>query len=276
MPTQLANVPETLLKDVREMVVWAEITVTESGVLCGVNELEKKARELGMEVNLHAVEGEKIFPGQKIATLTGDPVQIIKGEDCLLSLISKASGIATMGNIAVAMAGRVKIVSGAWKKIPLKTKEMVRSALIIGGVGIRLLEEPFLYLDKNYLRIFGSLEALLRAAQTLADRRYPVAVQIRGETGSIGDEAVEAVLHGAGVIMVDTGKIADLRACSEALFRKGLRGGIKLAFAGGVRIADLPGLQQEDVDIVDIGRELLDAPLLDFRYDVIKERQPWN
>jgi nicotinate-nucleotide pyrophosphorylase (carboxylating) len=265
-----------LLKDVREMVVWAEITVTESGVLCGVNELEKKARELGMEVNLHAVEGEKIFPGQKIATLTGDPVQIIKGEDCLLSLISKASGIATMGNIAVAMAGRVKIVSGAWKKIPLKTKEMVRSALIIGGVGIRLLEEPFLYLDKNYLRIFGSLEALLRAAQTLADRRYPVAVQIRGETGSIGDEAVEAVLHGAGVIMVDTGKIADLRACSEALFRKGLRGGIKLAFAGGVRIADLPGLQQEDVDIVDIGRELLDAPLLDFRYDVIKERQPWN
>ena len=35
----------------------------------------------------------------------------------------------------------------------------------------------------------------------------------------------------------------------------------------------LEDLQQEDIDFVDIGRAILDAPLTDFRYDVVKKER---
>jgi nicotinate-nucleotide pyrophosphorylase (carboxylating) len=47
-----------------------------------------------------------------------------------------------------------------------------------------------------------------------------------------------------------------------------MRSKVKLAFGGGVKLSDLPKLQDEDLDIVDMGRAILDAPLLDLRYDV--------
>lgn len=264
------NVPEILLKNVMHKQIQAVITATEPGILHGSGEMVQKAKELGLKVVLHTEQGCAVTPGQKIITLTGNPLQIAQGEDCLLGLISKPSGIATMARKAVMLAGKVRVVSGGWKKIPFEMKAITRSALETGGVGVRLLDEPFLYLDKNYLRIFGSVKALLEGAAELPDRA--AVVQLHGETGPIEAEAAEATILGARVVMIDTGNLTDLRLCSEELKSQGLRDQVKLAFAGGVQISDLPALQQEDVDIVDIGRAILDAPLLDFRYDVIKGR----
>lgn len=43
---------------------------------------------------------------------------------------------------------------------------------------------------------------------------------------------------------------------------------IKFAFAGGVAAKDLAGLAEAGANIVDVGRSIIDAPLLDFRLDV--------
>lgn len=270
MQQPIINIPEALLASVLKRRIRAEITATEPGIMHGIEALIQKAADLGLEAIAHVGSGASLASGQKIASLQGNPVPIITGEDHLLGLISKASGIATMAGKAVEQAGGIRVVSGGWKKIPPEMKAMARAALQTGGVGMRLLDQPFLYLDKNYLRVFGSVAALLKATAALPDRA--VSVQIRGETAPIGDEAVEAATCGAKVIMVDTGQVADLRICSEQLKAADLRDRVRLAFAGEVRIADLPVLRREDVDIVDIGKAILDAPLLDFRYDVVKER----
>lgn len=39
--------------------------------------------------------------------------------------------------------------------------------------------------------------------------------------------------------------------------------------AGGITLDDLPGLASADLDVVDLGRALIDAPLLDLRYQVM-------
>lgn len=266
---QFVNVPEILLATVRNQRMKAAITANEPGILQGSELLAAKAGELGLEIIVHAASGAPLAAGQSIASLQGDPLQIVQGEDQLLGLIAKASGIATMAARAVRLAGRVRVVSGGWKKIPRELKDAARVALAAGGVGMRILDQPFLYLDKNYLRIFGSLEAMFQAAAALPDRA--VSVQIRGETASIAAEAVAAAQLGARIVMVDTGEVADLRACAARLREADLRDRVLLAFAGGVKVDELPGLQKEDLDIVDIGRAILDAPLLDFRYDAIKE-----
>jgi len=95
-------------------------------------------------------------------------------------------------------------------------------------------------------------------------------VQIRGEYGDIGDEAVIAAAGGARIIFVDSGVIDDAERAIVALKTYGLRSGVEVAFAGGVQLGDIEALAEIGVDVVDVGRPIVDAPLLDMRLDVVK------
>ncbi|MDQ7095426.1 nicotinate-nucleotide pyrophosphorylase [Desulfosporosinus sp. PR] len=261
------DVPRFLLKDSLNRKIRAGIISNSRGILAGIEDMENQALALGLEVNINSKTGDEVFPGEQIASFLGDPMQIIRGEDSLLGIISKVSGIATAARQAITSAGKVQVVSGGWKKVPPGMKEYVRKGLIAGGVFIRMLPEPFVYLDKNYLRILGSLETEINIGHTLPGRS--IVVQLRGETAAIDDEACHAAQLGAKVVMIDTGSIEDLRKCAMALRAEGLREKVKLAFGGGVKLEELPHFQAEDLEFVDIGRAILDAPMLDFRYDVI-------
>ncbi len=263
---QALDVPQDLFKGVMHKIVRAAIVSNEHGVLAGIGELENQAKELGLRIRVYATSGSETRPGQIVATLTGNPVQVVRGEDILLGVLAKPSGVATAAREALSRAGELKVVCGAWKKMPLKIKQELRDAIAVGGAHIRILPGAFLYLDKNYIRIFGSLHKALGASNLVPGRQ--IVIQLRGETGPIAEEAQTAARYGARVLMVDTGRIGDLRKVSTILSREGLRDRVQIAFAGGVRLKDLDKLRHEDLDIVDIGRAVLDAPLLDFRYDV--------
>ena len=261
------DVPEVILKQIMHKVVRAEIVATEHGVVAGTEELERRAKALGLLVTICLSSGTEIRAGQVVAAVTGNPLQVVRGEDVLLGVITKVSGIATAAREAVRRAGGIKVVCGGWKKMPPKIKKELRAALKAGGVHPRILPRPFLYLDKNYIRIFGSLSKALEATRLLPGRA--VVAQVRGETSPIAEEALNAAKHGAHVLMVDTGRMKDLRAVARATRKEGFREQVQIAFAGGLTLSDLDNLRDEDVDIVDIGRAILDAPLLDFRLDVI-------
>ncbi len=246
----------------------AHIVAAERGTVAGIETLECRARILGLETVSHVSSGSEVQPGDVVAKVTGNPMQIVRGEDLLLGTIAKFSGVATAARSAVHKAGRIRVVGGGWKKMPVQIKDELREALKAGGVDIRMVPGPFLYLDKNYVRILGSLEKALKSADELPGRT--VVIQLRGETAPIADEAIIAARHGAQVLMVDTGRISDLRDASIALRSKNLRQQVEIAFGGNITLAELEQLQNEDLDIVDIGRAILDAPLLDFRYDVVE------
>jgi len=150
--------------------------------------------------------------------------------------------------------------------MPHQMKEEIREAIRLGGSGLRITEHPFVYLDKNYVRMFGGIVQTLLAVRELEDRMK--VIQIRGETEPIVREAVVAAEHGADIIMVDTGDIDDLRSVSSALSREGLRTRVKIAFGGSIPLEEIPHIVEADVDILDIGRAIIDAPMLDIRLDV--------
>jgi nicotinate-nucleotide pyrophosphorylase (carboxylating) len=68
--------------------------------------------------------------------------------------------------------------------------------------------------------------------------------------------------------MVDTGNIADLSAVHDALSQRGMRDEVRLAFGGGAGLDDLVPVATAGADAVDVGRAILDAPLLDLRMRV--------
>ena len=180
--------------------------------------------------------------------------------------IGKASGVATAAAEMVALAGRARVVCGAWKKVAAEIRTDLRHAAAVGGAGMRVLDRPFVYLDKNYVRMLGGVGPAVRQARRVGGRA--VVVQLRGELAGIAEEAESAVEEGADLLMVDTGRLGDLRAVAGRVASRPSGREIVLAFGGGVLPGDIPALVDAGATVLDVGRAILDAPLVDFRLDV--------
>jgi len=246
----------------------AELTAAESGLLSGMELAVTRGAELGFQLELVASDGVHLEPGSRVLRLIGSAEKIARAEEELLACVGKTSGVATASaRLLEQAAGKAQVVCGAWKKVAPELRKWLRQAIAVGGVSIRLVEQPFVYLDKNYVRMFGSIGKIVERARQVDGRT--VVVQIRGDTDAIANEAGEAFRCGAGVLMVDTGKIEDLLSVVAAARSEGFRKAVRIAFAGGVTSSTLDDVIAAGADIVDVGRSVIDAPLLDFRFDVL-------
>ncbi|WP_156271357.1 nicotinate-nucleotide diphosphorylase [Neomoorella glycerini] len=265
MPVELR---EYLFAPLAGHILAFAITARERGIFSGAARLTRVAGELGLEVTWAAPEGYPLETGSCLFRARGEAPAIIRAEEMLLGVIGKPSGVATAAaNFVRQAGGRIKVVCGAWKKVAPEIRDELRRAIATGGAGIRITERPFIYLDKNYVRLLGGVEPAVSRARAY-DQERVIAVQVRGEGRPIAGEAEAAVRAGAGIIMVDTGLLEDLATVVTAAQQGGWREKVKLAFAGGVTPAGLEEVIAAGADIVDVGRAIIDAPLLDLSLDV--------
>ncbi len=257
---------ERIFQGIRHHRLKASLSSKGNGWLAGGPFGQRAAEILGLEAVWKKSSGMAVEKGEEIAQFVGMPQQIVKIENLVIGLISKPSGIATAAQKAQkAAGGKIRLVSGGWKKHPFLIKELIWEAVAAGGLAHRIVDEPFIYLDKNYVRIFGGISQALKAASS----SFIKVIQLRGEFSPIAEEALEAIASGAQVLMVDTGSRRDLDEVLKVLKKKKNPAQVRLAFAGGIRLKDIPLLAGKGVDILDIGAAILDAPWLDLTYDVI-------
>lgn len=250
-----------------ESSVTAVLIAERGGVLSGLKRASASMESLGLRLSSDLCDGSPVNEGQEIAKVCGNPVQIAMAEERIIGALSKSSGIATAARRAREETHpNCHVVSGGWKKMPMEIKDHIRKAALDGGIDVKILRKPFVYLDKNYVRILGGIKGAIQAVLPL---ERPVAIQVRGETDRISNEAVEATETGAKVIMVDTGRQEDAGHVIRALKEKGLRSRVTVAFAGNIALEELGGISRLGLDVVDIGYAILDAPCLPMRFDVI-------
>jgi nicotinate-nucleotide pyrophosphorylase (carboxylating) len=258
-----------LFSSVAERDVTAVLSASESGIIVHTGDAATSAADLGMTVDHCLAEGKPVEPGDEVLRVTGSPIQIALAEERLVGLVAKPSGIATAARRFVDHAGTdLQIVSGAWKKLPFSQKDMIRSAISAGGAAPRIADWPFAYLDKNFVAMLGgvrgALEAVAAHPELIDYKRIIQVVDVDG--------ACVAAKDGAHIVFVDTGRIDDVSTISQALRASGLRERVQLAFGGGVQLTDIDRLRGLDVDIVDVGRAIVDAPLLDMTFRVVNVR----
>lgn len=266
------DVRDRILGKVAEKIVTAHIIADEEGIIAGSDAVAGEAERLGVVLESLAEEGKRVRAGEVLVRLQGTPKQIAMAEEVLIGLLAKPSGIATATREFVRRAGRrPRIVSGAWKKMPPQLKDTIRGAVVTGGGSYRITSEPFVYLDKNYVRMFHGVQGCLAAASGL--NGVAKVVQLKGGYQDIAGEACEAARLGAAIIFIDTGVKEDIVRVSEALRGAGLRERVRIAFAGNIKLDDIAKLKSMDVDILDIGRAIVDAPLLDMRMEIMAMRE---
>lgn len=262
------DVRDIVFKEMLDISFTVQITAERDGIIAGCRHVEERINILGAELLYIVEDGTKVERGTVIAKIRGSGKQITSAEDMAIGILAKTSGIATAAHKAQELAkGKIEVVSGAWKKMPPEIKTFIREAIVIGGGSYRIAEHPFMYIDKNYVRIFKGISNVLKAAEGLVG--HTIVVQLKGETGSIEKETIEAVEGNAHIIMVDTGKVEDALEAIKTLERLNKRNEKKVAFAGEVKIEDIPKFIDLGIDILDIGKEIVDAPLLDMKMDVI-------
>jgi nicotinate-nucleotide pyrophosphorylase (carboxylating) len=244
----------------------AVVEACEPGIVAGTSFVDPAA-SLGTSGSwrLLVQEGATVEAGQPLIELIGDASRLGVAEDYVLGPLGFASGIATRARIFrdAAPAG-LSIACGGWKKLPLALKPLLRAGLAVSGILPRLVEGDFVYVGKNAVIMLGGVDAAIKAG--VAVGHGPVAVQVKSV-----EEAVSSVRTGAGIIMVDTADLADLADVHAELTRLGLRQNVRLAFGGGVRLQDLVPAAQAGADAVDVGRAILDAPMLDLRMRVLSK-----
>lgn len=263
-----ADLRDEIFASLADKVFTARIRAREPGLVCGLETAREKLESLGLAV-LHGLEdGDSARADEDLLVFRGSAKAVAMAEDCVPGAIAKPSGIARAARRAAELAGdRVRVVSGAAKKMPLEIKAQVRRAIHLGGGSGRMVDGPFLYLDKNYVRMFGSVAATLQAVAHM--RSYARVIQLRGLVEPLEAEARAALAGGADVLMVDTGRVEDLELVSALARATGRRQAVRIAFAGDIALEDIPDLARRDVDILDIGRAVIDAPLADLKMDVL-------
>jgi len=270
---------KNMTKDIRDLIFnhvignqyIARISAQGEGILSGIEHLKTACEKIPLQLLSCSQSGERVKPSDTVATLKGNPKELAIGEEALMGWISKASGIATAAWQARKAAGKnLKIVCGAWKKMPPPLKDLIRQAISDGGIPYRITDSPFIYLDKNYVKILGGVEKTLKSVQNLNECK--IVIQLQGEQAELRKEALLAAQRGADIIMIDTGRIKDIAIIDSELKARELRNGIRIAFGGNVGIDDLKELKQMPLEIVDIGRAIVDAPLLDMRMEIIEKK----
>lgn len=268
MKAELTDIRHAIFESCKHRTFVAKLTAEAAGIISGVKRAGELAASLELDFSAQVADGEPVAAETVVATVSGAAIQIARGEEVLIGALSKASGIATQARQALECAGPdLAVVCGGWKKMPHEIKAHIRDAVRDGGLVSRMAEHPFVYLDKNYVRILGGIEQAIRAVSSLAPT---IVIQIRGETGPIDEEAVLAARLGVAVVMVDTGNRDHPAMVNDALKRAGLRERVRLAFAGRLCLDELHSVRQQGVDIVDIGYGILDAPALPIRLDVVR------
>lgn len=272
MAVMTTDIRDVLFARIESRSFDAQVTTEGEGIVAGSAYAEKQLRDHGILIEYMIPEGTRVGRGDLIAKFSGSPKQITMAEEYIIGDMAKVSGIATAASRAVKLAGSsCRIASGSWKKMPPEIKEAVREAILIGGASPRLVSEPFVYLDKNYVRIFGGIGKALEAAAALPG--FLKVIQLKGETGTIEEETREAVAGGADVIMVDTGRFEDAAEVSRILVSLGLRGTIRLAFAKDLRFEDIPKCVEYGIELLCIGKEIIDAPLMDMKLDIVSREE---
>lgn len=261
------DIRDIIFAAISERQYTAHLITERQGVIAGVKRLQTFLADNKIAADIRVADGEQVAAGAVLAAITGTAKQIAVAEEFVVGFLAKPSGIATVARRAVEAAGPgIEIVCGAWKKMPPEIKQIVRDAVATGGASFRITDQPFLYLDKNFVRMLGGVEATLKAVAPITDKLK--AIQIKGESGNIGAEALAAVNGGAGILMVDTGRPEDVAIVNRVLNNAGCRNKVKLAFAKGIKIEAIAALLGHGIDILDIGTGILDAPLLDMKLEV--------
>ena len=235
--------PDTIIK--------AKIISKEEGILSGVELSSSIFQEFSINTIIRKFDGEGVVADDIIMEIEGDARTILSLERTVLNIIMRMSGISTITRKLVEIVRKVDnriIVAGTRKTTPglqFFEKEAIRLG---GGDTHRFRLDDSILIKDNHIAIVGSVKTAVEKAKEYVSFTKKVEVEVE----STGD-ALEAVINGADIVMLDNMYPNEVRNVVNVLGNKNLRNKILIEVSGGINPDNILDYAKTGIDVISTG-----------------------
>lgn len=207
------------------------------------------------EIKWYFKDGDTVLKTQKVASIYGNLLQIIKAERVALNFLGFLSGIATQTQIYVSACSpgsRLKILDT--RKTLSPYRPWIKKAVVDGGgMNHRYSLSDMVLIKENHIRIAGSIT---NAVQQI---RQHTSAFIEVEVTSL-DEVNEAIQLPIQRLLLDNMNDDLIRSCIERIPES-----LEIEASGNMTVDRIRSLSQIDgLDFVSVGAITHSAPCADF------------
>jgi nicotinate-nucleotide pyrophosphorylase (carboxylating) len=235
---------------------WGRFVARELLVLAGEGLLPLIYAERGGvdEIQLLKRSGERLGPGDVIATVRGKARTLLECERVALNFLQRLSGVATMAaRYADAVAGTRCRVLDTRKTTP-GLRRLEKMAVAAGGAfNHRTGLFDAILIKNNHIAAAGGVRRALEAALATG---LPVEIEIRSRA-----ELDEALAAGATHVLLDN--LTPTQAAEEIRY---IAGRAKVELSGGIRLENVREYAETGADFVSCGAMTHSATAVDINF----------
>ncbi len=247
--------------------IKAQIISREEGILSGIDLASSIFQEFSITPIVKKFDGENIKADDLLMEIEGDARTILSVERTVLNIIMRMSGISTITAKLIEEIRNVKnhiIVAGTRKTTPglqFLEKEAIR---IGGGDTHRYRLDDCILIKDNHIAIVGSVKTAVEMAKKYVSFTKKVEVEVESRK-----DALEAVIAGADIVMLDNMNPDEVRNVLDALENKKLRDKVLIEVSGGINPHNIVKYAKTGVDIISTGYITHSARALDMSLEII-------
>ena len=247
----------------------AIIHAKENCTLAGLDELTYLFSLKKCKTKLFAKDGQIIKKGKIIAEIKGNNRAILGIERTALNIVSRMSAVATACTQARKLIGKSSVqIALTRKTLPGFNLFDKKSAVLAGVFPHRLNLSSGILVKDNHLKFFNStLEATLAVKSKRKGKR--VELEVENE-----QEALDAVLGGAEIIMLDNFSVTQARKTIQWIRR--LNPATKIEVSGGITFNNLKAYSKLEPDFISLGSLTHSVKGINFSLEIKKSNIKLN
>ncbi|MBR6404476.1 MAG: carboxylating nicotinate-nucleotide diphosphorylase [Eubacterium sp.] len=234
----------------------ADLICKEEGIICGLDVFARvfELMDKDMKIELKKQDGDRVVPGELLATVTGDMRVILSGERTALNYLQRMSGIATYTNkTASLLEGTNTKLLDTRKTTPNNRVFEKYSVKVGGGNNHRYNLSDGVLLKDNHIGAAGGVKEAIKMAKEYAPFVRKIEVEV--ENIEMVKEALEA---GADIIMLDNMTPEMLKEAIALIDHRA-----EIEISGNVTRENLSKYVEMGVDYISSGALTHSAPILD-------------
>ena len=228
----------------------ATLLVKQKGIIAGVEVARIVYEKINNSIRFTGLipDGADVLPGDRVFTITGQAISILKGERLVLNIMQRMSGIATATKkYTDAVSGFKARITDTRKTSPgmrYLEKEAVR---IGGGTNHRMGLYDMIMLKDNHIDYAGGIEkAIEKTHKYLKENNLDLKIEVEARDMDEVEQIIEA--GGADRIMLDNFTLSQTK---EAV--KFIDGRLEIESSGGITLDNVRDYAACDVDLISIG-----------------------
>ncbi len=234
----------------------AQLVAKQTGIVAGIRVAARVFALLDGDVEFSAVreDGSRVCEGDIIAELSGNTVNLLKGERTALNFLQHLSGIATAAyNLCSRVEGTNAVIADTRKTTPGLRHLEKYAVRMGGGRNHRYSLSDAVMIKDNHITACGGI----KKAVELARKAAPHTAKVEVEASDL-EQVRQALDAGADIIMLDNMSIEDMKQAVGMNAGKAM-----LEASGNISGHNVRQIALTGVDIISSGSITHSAPALD-------------